>query len=397
MALVASAADAKTIKVFSKKDSGRSTFRAAIDAANSDPSIDRIQLLVFGRKIKLKTPVTYTGTQALTINGAGVEITENGAENLLMATGGGDLHLKNISFVDALQSGVVVTVPAGNTLREQAVTLDKVTLSGNGWYGLLFDDQIGGDGGGSNSDSSLRLVVTDSVIQNNNNPAIAPNADDKDGIRVNEGGIGDITTVIVDSQLDENAAEGIELDEIGQGDVIVSVTGSSFDNNGDQPQLPSDLEDGLDVDEAGNGDIWLSISDSSTNGNFDEGLDLDEADEGNVYLVAVNFEASNNLDENVKVTKLQNDAPLAGSIVARFNSVTVKDSIDGDGIKLEVFDNEINENLAGSVFATVQYSQVIGNDSDDIQIEALTGELLLRFTDTGPPDLTPGIVLIEIP
>jgi hypothetical protein len=70
----------------------------------------------------------------------------------------------------------------------------------------------------------------------------------------------------------------------------------------------------------------------------------------------------------------------SGSITAPFSASTVNDSPDGDGIKLESFDNGDDEELLGTVFASVQNSEVTGNDSDDIQLEAESGELVLRNT-----------------
>jgi len=388
---LATSALADTARVWNRNDSGRFTFRAAIEAANANPSIDTILFRPFFRAIELKSPVEYTGSQDLTIIGRGATITDDGAGDLLIASGGGDLHLAHIRFVDAGRNGVTVNVPGGSTLREQSVTLSGVVLDGNGQYGLLFDDQSGGDGTGSDSAASLRLVVRESVVTSNNNPAIEPVAADKDGIRVDEGGEGDVTAVIIDSILDGNAAEGIEIDETGNGDVVVNVSASSFSFNGDQPQLPSDLE-------AGPGDIWVSLLNTVINGNQDEGLDLDEADAGDVFLTAVSFDSSGNLDENVKVTQLQGDpANPEGQIVARFSAATVNGSIDGDGIKLEAFDNEDDEGLVGRIFATIQNADVTGNDSDDIQLEAATGALVLRNTTVDAIDLTPGITQTILP
>lgn len=191
LAVCAAPAAAKSVKVSNKNDSGPNTFRAAVAKANADPAIDRIEFRPGKKLIRLETPVVYTGAQALTIDGRGAVITENGADDILVANGGGDLHLENIAFVEALQSGVVVNVPGGDTVREQTVSLDNVVLEGNGYYGLHFDDQSGGDGTGSDSASSLRLIVNNSRVTHNNNPAIEPAAADKDGIRVDEGGEGE--------------------------------------------------------------------------------------------------------------------------------------------------------------------------------------------------------------
>lgn len=194
-------------------------------------------------------------------------------------------------------------MPEGDTVHEQTVSLDDVMLEDNGYYGLHFDDQSGGDGTGSNSASSLRLMVKNSRITGNNNPAIDPVAADKDGIRV---------------------------------------------------------------------------------------------DEGDNYLTTVKMKASGNLDENFKLTQTQDDSASEGGIVARFSRSTVNDSIDGDSIKLESFDNA-DEGLVGTVFASFQSSEAIGNDSDDIQIEAASGELVIRASNGGETKLSDGVIETIIP
>ena len=383
---------AKTVTVSASGDSGLNTFRAAIDKASKDKLVDSINFQPGLTPVELKTPVIYTGTQTLVIDGGGATVSQKGSENLLIANGGGDLHLFNISFTKALRSGIVVNVPAGSLPREQTVLLNNVILRDNGWYGLHFDDQSGGDGAGSDSSSSLRLFVIDSTVTNNNNPALSPSSSDKDGIRVDEGGIGGVTTIIVRSALDKNAAEGIEIDETGTGDVIVNVSKSSFDDNGAQPQKLSDLEDGLDIDEAGPGSIRVNIAESTISGNRDEGLDLDEADDGEIYLSAVEVEASGNADENMKVTQLGD-----GSITALFRAVTAKNSKYGDGVKLESFDNDKDENPVGAVFATIEESTLAFSDGQDIQIEAARGELIVRSSTVGTKKFSEGIILTVIP
>ena len=132
--------------------------------------------------------MTYSGAQALTLDGGDATITESGAGDLFVATGGGDLVFRNIRFANARKSAVVVNVPAGKAVRWQKVTLRGVHLDRNGHYGLHVDDQAGGDGAGADSAASVQLTVVDSVVSRNNNPDIDREAADKDGIRLDEGG-----------------------------------------------------------------------------------------------------------------------------------------------------------------------------------------------------------------
>ncbi|MCY4262498.1 MAG: hypothetical protein OXC97_04190, partial [Candidatus Dadabacteria bacterium] len=371
-------ANAKTIMVSQSADSGPGTFRDAIAQVNGDSSVSNIKFKPKLATVWLKTPVIYSGTQSLIIDGADGTISQKGSSDLFVVKSGADISLFNISFTRALKSGVTVNVPPGDAARNQTVLLKNVTLKQNGWYGLHFDDQSGGDGGGVDSASSLRLVVIDSKVEKNNNPALAPSASDKDGIRVDEGGVGDVTVVIVRSSFDKNAAEGIEIDETGPGDVILNVSGSSFNSNGSQPQKLSDLEDGLDVDEAGPGSIRVNITESAVSLNRDEGIDLDEADEGEIYFTAVDIKASRNTDENIKITQLG-----SGNITALLRETVVKDSLDGDGVKLESFDNGKDENPVGAVFVSIDRSSFTFNDSDDLQIEAASGEVMVSASTIG--------------
>ena len=147
-----------------------------------------------------------------------------------------------------------------------------------------------------------------------------------------------------------------------------------------------------DVDEAGPGSIKVNITESTISANREEGLDLDEADDGEIYLAAVNVEASGNADENIKITQLG-----SGNVTALLSAVTVKNSKDGDGVKLESFDNSEDENPVGAVFATVEKSALTLNDSDDIQIESARGELVARSSVIGTKKLSEGIMLTIVP
>ena len=396
---------AKTRIVSSTNDSGPNTFRAAIEAANEDVSINRIEFQLeakwvssttkdgwhvtqFIAEIKLTTPVVYTGVQELTIDGqlrkSITVITSGGALDLFVANNGGHLNLKNIGFVKALRSGVVVNVPPGTEIRYQTVSLDNVYLTENGWYGLHFDDQSGGDGQGADSHASLLLLVTDSFIAHNNNPEVDALAYDKDGIRVDEGGIGDVRVRIENSFLNANSAEGIEIDEMGEGNVSLFVSGSFFNDNGHQTQKSSDLEDGLDIDEAGPGSISVSIFDSTVENNGDEGIDIDEADEGLVYFVANNLEVSGNRDENIKVTQLEStrDAAMEEffSIFAKFYNINVTNSQKATGIMLESIkhhgDENDDEDIGRHIMMLLYHSTVINNNNGDIKIEAQRGYMV---------------------
>lgn len=391
LAASAPAAVARTVAVTSEADGGDGSLRAAVEAANRDAGVDRIAVRAGVRVIALTRPITYTGSQALVLDGGDATVTEAGADDLFVASGGGDLTFRDLRFANARRSGIVVNVPAGDTPRRQSVTLRGVHLDGNGHYGLHLDDQAGGDGRGADSAASLQLTVVDSVVTRNNNPDIDMQAADKDGIRVDEGGPGHVAATILNSTLDRNAAEGIEIDEKGPGDVVLNATSSTFSNNGDQPQAPDDLEDGLDVDESGPGDIRLSLIDSAINANRDEGLDIDGADAGDIAVTAINLDAARNRDDNVKLTLLQNAAERPGAIHASFAATTAVESPEGDGLLAEVFDNADDETPAGTAVVRLVGTLAVDNDSDDVQLEAASGSLTIQGGQIGKLDLADGI------
>ncbi len=341
LTMSAAPAIAKTVWVSNAADSGPATLRAAIGEANADSDIDTIVIRHVKRPIKLSEPICFRGAQALSIEGGGSTITSGGARDLFVADGGGDLRFANIKFSGAPETALTVNVPVDRT-GEQGVVLYNTTLDGNGHYGLHFDDQAEGDGAGADSPASLRLVVIKSVVTNNNHESLAPDADDKDGIRVDEGGVGGIVVNVVATRMNGNRAEGIELDEKGPGDAYLTASDSHFDENGTQPQNTEDLEDGLDVDEADGGDLVVVLNNVTVNGNSDEGVDLDEAGAGSTYLFAANLVASGNTDEGIKlsedadVEETPDESDGDGHLVANLSRIVVDGNGD-DGIRLEEF------------------------------------------------------------
>jgi hypothetical protein len=396
LALAAAPVAARTVPVTSSADRGPGTLRAAIDAANRDAGISSIVVQdTTGAVIALARPLVYRGRQALTIDGAGRTVTDAGAGALLRATGGGDLSLADLAFVKARRSAVVVSVPAGGAPRVQRVTLERVTLQGNGHYGLLIDDQAGGDGRGADSPASVLLTVRDSTVTGNNAPDLAPDAADKDGIRIDEGGPGGVAVSISDTTFDANWAEGLEIDERGAGGVQLHVQRSSFTDNGRQPQAPDDLEDGLDVDEAGPGGLLVALTDVTVARNADEGLDLDAAGPGAVQLAALRLDAHANADDNLKLTLVQDGRGPAQGMTVGLDLGRLEASADGDGIKLEVLGPDGDPADEGAIAATLRGVRATGNASDDVQLEAAQGRLTIRGGEVGAVEVSDGIAVEE--
>jgi hypothetical protein len=95
--LLAGSATAATTFVTNRADAGPGSFPAAVEAANADAAITSIRFKRDLGKIKLQSTVTYTGAQALTIDGKGSGIASAAPQtfDLFIAEGGGDLTLKD--------------------------------------------------------------------------------------------------------------------------------------------------------------------------------------------------------------------------------------------------------------------------------------------------------------
>jgi hypothetical protein len=288
------------------------------------------------------------------------------------------------------------------------VTLDDVVLRENGFGGLWVDDHVNA------SPASVDVRVTRSRILGNNTAGIPgpPNAAvaDKDGIRVNEGGPGDLRLEVLASWFEDNQADGLELDETGPGDVRANVTGTSFVNNGAQLQFPSDLEDGFDIDEAGNGSIYANLLLVHVTGHMDEGIDYDELDAGSVFANMTLVSSLANQDDNVSITESEeiDDPSLAdpagdgtgsGDIAIDFRLSSFSEQIDngdGDGVKLEEFG-------VGDVGGRIAFSRIANNDDDGIQVDEQGpggGTLALHFVTfegNGDDDVTSDVDVVTTP
>jgi hypothetical protein len=331
-----------TVVVTSGADEGAGTLRAALQKAGTDDSVTAIRVAPAVRTIRIDEALVFTGDQDLKIDGRATIQPVAGAEgdfDLLSVTGGGDLTLSRLTFRGG-SDGVVVTLPAGATGTVD-VTLRGVTIQDNDLFGLHVDDKT------NDSAASVRLTVAQSAVLSN-----GKGASDKDGIRVDEGGAGNIDATILGSRLNRNGAEGVELDEEGAGSVNLRVTASTFNANGFLD--PEDFDDGIDVDEADAGDVRVSITASQVNGNFDEGVDLNEGGDGSLRLTAVGLVANDNTDEGIALEETD-----AGDILASLTAVQARGN-GADGFQAE-------EGGAGNLRASVFASAITNNDGFGIR------------------------------
>jgi hypothetical protein len=342
-ALAVSDAPDRHARVTTAADLGDGSFRAAIEAANADPSITRISFERGLGTVPLTDPVSFTGSQALTIDGSGAVLDGTGlaaGESALVASGGGNLEVRDLTVRNAPGSGIAIEIPAASTGTLE-FALIGVTAWGNGLHGAVINDQVdpGDTDNEAGSAAGLRVRVVGSRFENN-----GFGAGDQDGLRVNEGGPGSLTAEIRQTVVTSNGGDGIELDERGPGDVVFDVQHTQVTRNGALD--PADLDDGMDVDEAQDGSVIGRFIHVVASDNYEEGLDINENHAGDMRIEMNQVEGSRNREEGVDLEE-DDDFAGGGDLVAVLINVTATGNTGGDaGIKLR-------ERGDGGLFSTI--------------------------------------------
>ena len=357
--------------VTNSDDAGDGSFRNAVEQANSSSSVRRIYFNTSLPAIQLLTPVEYTGSQDLEIQGNGGTLDGSALapdETNFLANGGGDLEINGLTVQDAPGNGLTVQVPT-NAVGTQKVVLRSVKAFSNTGHGIEINDQedpedVGNPdpavgpvvrGNSNGSDASLEVSVIGSFFgapdKGNGFGAL-----DRDGLRINEGGLGNLMVSVLASRADDNGADGVELDERGAGNVEFLISGSHFARNGSfhllfppTPPTPVDLDDGVDVDELDGGNLTMNVLVSTFSDNFEEGLDVNENDLGDLNANISLSEFSRNREEGLDLEE-DDDWRAGGSLNARLSLVRADGNAGGDGgIKLRERDlGDINAEITGS-------------------------------------------------
>lgn len=374
--------------VTNSNDAGPGSFRDAIAQANANAAIGTIGFGPRVSTIAIQGSITFVGSQDLTINAnrATIDASAAGASGFV-ATGGGDLEIIGLTVRNAAGQGIEVQVPAAatGTIR---VALMNVDILGNTGHGFMVDDQL------NNSSASVDVSVVDSRFIGN-----GYSVSDRDGIRVNEGGVGSITFTSVNSRMEDNAADGIELDEMGIGDVTIDVRRTQILRNGIFD--PSDLDDGFDIDEAGDGSILGQVVSSVASHNYEEGLDFNENDNGDLRVDLSDVNASFNREEGIDYEE-DDDSGTQGDLVATMDRVTMHgNGVDGGDGGLKIREKSggnlnlvltdiiatgnslagihVNESGAGS--STVSIAKAVANANVGDGMEVLGTTTLSTFID----------------
>jgi hypothetical protein len=405
-------------------DGGPGSFRAAVAAANADPGVRSI-LFAPGLTVTLGSDVVFTGAQPLAILGNGSEVVGDPAAapaetwdgGLFVSAGGANLAISRLAFRNSFNNGIAVFVPETRAGRI-ALTLNDVDVEGARFHGVFFDGQ---HTTGLNTDdvlhpdcfdphpvdapASMSITIKDSTVVGNGTLAggfdtgteFEENGEtfltgcpaDFDGVRVDDGGPGDIKAFLASSRFEGNLADGVELDDSEEGGVHATIVGITSIGNGDTGT--ADPDDGFDIDEAGPGDLVALVVDSVVSGNFDEGLDFSEENAGSASATLIGVEASENEDEGFKLDETED-----GDLRARVFASAIDGSLSQQGV-------ELVELGAGVFDVAFVDSHVGGNDDEGLLAEQEapgTGVLKLvrsDFTGNGDPSLDlAGVELVAI-
>ncbi len=347
-------------------DAGPGSLRAAIAAAELDPSVTRVRIAPGVGTIALSSPIFYSGPQALAIQGGGAELDAGGIGSgelaAVLVDGASGFSISDLTISNSSGTALTVKVPAAAT-GSFTVELERFTARNSGLHGVLINDQAEyfNDPESTSPDGSaagLVVRVTASRFEDNGFADA-----DQDGLRVNEGGPGTLDFIVQGTTFTGNGADGLELDERAAGDVTYTVQQTDFLGNGTKVNDPIDFDDGFDVDESGDGSQIGRFMQVKANDNAEEGLDLNENDAGDLRVEMTQVEASGNAEEGVDLEE-DDDFIGGGDLITDLrNVVTLRNgSVTGDaGLKLR-------ERGDGSILSRIVDPTASSNLIDGIQL-----------------------------
>ena len=388
------------VRVRNGNDAGPGSFRAAIEAANANDDIRRVEFDDRVSSIRLQHPVEFTGAQSLAIDAN--HATLDGSEladgsTAFVASGGGDLSIRSLKVKDAPDNGISIEIPSGSAGTKRFSLID-VEIIDNSGHGVVINDQTFPEEAGNpdasppippnpaGSAASLHVTVIASKFEGNGFGAL-----DRDGLRINEGGDGHLVAVIKFTRAIGNGADGIELDERGNGDVQFEIVGSHFSGNGSFDTSPvPDLDDGIDVDESAAGHLVGTVTLSSSNDNLEEGFDFNENDAGDFRVDMTLVEASRNLQEGIDFEE-DDDFAGGGDLITRLAGIKTNGNgaagdaglkirekgdgnLDAGAVGVEASDNlnrgvQLREDDGGSLAARVRMATTDGNASHGVDFD----------------------------
>lgn len=442
------------IVVTSTEDSGEGSLRAALAEAAEARGGARIVVAAEG-DIAIESGLDYAGQMPIEIVGTGQTVTAAGDMTLFTASQGANLTITDLNFAgpggfsienqSEMGGGKGIFVDIREDQEGQFhLVLDRVGVSGVSGHGIhvsdcsLADDcGAGAGGGGEGSAASIVASLTDVTVEDAGNGAF-----DRDGVRLDERGEGDIYVTIRNSTFTGVGADGVEFDEGNAGNVIVTSYGSTYSDNGGycdpeilEPLMPEepegefeqgqmqeadipgeitgspddacferevstyddgsveeyeigiDLDDGFDIDEADEGVLDILVVGGEVNNNLDEGMDMDEAGDGDLTGSYVNVQASGNTDDAYKHSEED-----AGSVMG----VVIGSSATDNGGVGFVYEEEGE----GDAMVQVMDATTSGNDDGETAFEVVQeddgmGELSITGGDLGEEIEAEGVEVMQ--
>ena len=398
-------ASSGAVLVSNNLDSGQGSFRDAIDQANADPGVTHIQFTGAVSVVALQQSVIFTGPQPLAIDGNGAALDGSGIAlgAAFLATGGGDLAISRLTVRDAPAEGIAVEVPPGAT-GTLHVSLFRVEILNNLGHGVLVNDQEDSSAPeGQQPDPDGSAASVDVAVINSRFIGNGFSVTDRDGLRVNEGGDGDLIITVKHTVAANNGADGIEVDERGSGDVRVDMFGTELVGNGSLD--PGDFDDGFDIDEYNDGSVLGTVTFTVASDNFEQGLDFNENNAGDIRVDLSHVEAIGNAEEGVEYEE-DDDFAGGGDIVTTMTDMVtngngandgdagLKVREKGDGSVIAVIsgavasDNAIGgilvrEDAAGNLRADIDGATALANDGRGIEFdENGAGDLAAALSDS---------------
>ena len=134
-----------------------------------------------------------------------------------------------LAVADVLErAGLAVEVPAAATGTIH-VSLFRVEILNNLGHGVVVNDQEDSSAPeGQQPDPDGSAASVDVAVINSRFIGNGFSVTDRDGLRVNEGGDGDLIITVKHTVASNNGADGIEVDERGTGDVRVDMFGTEL-------------------------------------------------------------------------------------------------------------------------------------------------------------------------
>lgn len=287
----------RKVRVTHAGDSGPGSFRAALEEASADPAVVGITFNPDIGAIAPASSLTFTGIQALTIDGNNAWISGFGCVgDLLVFNTSASVSLMRMTVSDA-NDGVAVRVNvAASAVGTLNVSLNAVNLFTNRRHALLVHDRAGipidsATASPAGSAASLRVDIIASMLHGNvfdeylmSGPNLA--LPDQDAVRINEGGDGDVVLNVRGSEFYMSGGDDIQVEEHGNGSADLRVETTQFNSTG--IHTSAGTGDAIRVDEHGAGNVSVRGTTLNIYDGRGQAIEAYENGAGDLYLYTSN-------------------------------------------------------------------------------------------------------------